>query len=199
MCQVTSAVSDSATPWTVAHQVPLSMGFSRQEYWSGLLFPSPGDLPDPGIEPRSPTQVSHIVGRHFTIWATREILRHEDKKSKSQVAQSCLTLCNPMDCSLPGSSVRGIFQARILEWVAISFSRRSSQPRDRTQVSCISGAFFTIWTTREAPFSLTSSCNPSFPVVESSLLHQPAPFTLLLEPLILSFPIFNSLLLFLSY
>ena len=43
-----------ATPWTVACQGPLSMGFSRQEYWSGLLFPSPEDLPDPGIEPRSP-------------------------------------------------------------------------------------------------------------------------------------------------
>ena len=43
-----------ATPWTVAHQAFLSMGFSRQEYWSGLPFPSPGDLPDPGIEPRSP-------------------------------------------------------------------------------------------------------------------------------------------------
>ena len=43
------------TPWTVAHQAPLSMGFSRQEYWSGLPFPSPGDLPHPGIEPRSPT------------------------------------------------------------------------------------------------------------------------------------------------
>ena len=42
------------TPWTVAHQAPLSMGFSRQEFWSGLPFPSPGDLPDPGIEPRSP-------------------------------------------------------------------------------------------------------------------------------------------------
>ena len=44
-----------ATLWTVAYQAPLSMGFSRQEYWSGLPFPSPGDLPDPGIEPRSPT------------------------------------------------------------------------------------------------------------------------------------------------
>ena len=44
-----------ATPWTVAYQAPLSMGFSRQEYWSGLPFPSPGDLPDPGIEPTSPT------------------------------------------------------------------------------------------------------------------------------------------------
>ena len=43
-----------ATPWTVAYQAPLSMGFSRQEYWSGLPFPSPGDLPDPGIEPRYP-------------------------------------------------------------------------------------------------------------------------------------------------
>ena len=48
-------MSDFATPWTVAHQAPPSMGFSRQEYWSGLPFPSPGDLPDPGIEPRSPT------------------------------------------------------------------------------------------------------------------------------------------------
>jgi len=47
-------VSNSATPWTVAHQDPLSMGFSRQEYWSGLPFPSPGDLPDPGIETGSP-------------------------------------------------------------------------------------------------------------------------------------------------
>ena len=45
---------DSATPWAVAYQGPLSMGFFRQEYWSGLPFPSPGDLPDPGIEPRSP-------------------------------------------------------------------------------------------------------------------------------------------------
>ena len=45
----------SATPWTVAYQAPPSMGFSRQDYWSGLPFPSPEDLPDPGIEPRSPS------------------------------------------------------------------------------------------------------------------------------------------------
>ena len=50
---------------------------------------------------------------------------------------------NPMDCSLPGSSVRGIFQRRILEWVAISFSMESSRPRNRSQVSCIAGRFFT--------------------------------------------------------
>ena len=49
-----SRVQLLVTPWTVAYQVPLSMGFSRQEYWSGLPFPSPGDLPDPGIEARSP-------------------------------------------------------------------------------------------------------------------------------------------------
>ena len=61
------------------------------------------------------------------------------------------TLCNPMDCSLPGSSVHEIFQARILEWVAIPFSRGSSQPRDWTQVSCITGEFFTTWATREVP------------------------------------------------
>ena len=53
------------------------------------------------------------------------------------VTQSCPTLCDPMDCSLPGSSVHGIFQARILEWVAISFSEGSSQPKDRTCVFCV--------------------------------------------------------------
>ena len=73
----------------------------------------------------------------------------------SEVAQSCLTLCNPMDCSLPGSTIDGIFQARILEWVAISFFRRSSWPRDWTWVSHmvgIVGRRFTIWATREDPF-----------------------------------------------
>ena len=62
----------------------------------------------------------------------------------NEVAQSCLTLCDPIDCSLPGSSAHGIFQARVLEWAAVSFSRRSSQPRDQTQVSCIAGRRFTI-------------------------------------------------------
>ena len=59
------------------------------------------------------------------------------------VTQLCLTLCDPMDCGPPGSSVHGILQARILEWIAISFSRGSSQPRDRTHTSCITGGFFT--------------------------------------------------------
>ena len=53
-CSVAAVVLDSATPWTIAHQAPLSIGFSRQEYWTGLPCPLPGDLPDPGIEPASP-------------------------------------------------------------------------------------------------------------------------------------------------
>ena len=65
-------------------------------------------------------------------------------ESESEVAQSCPTLCDPMDCSPPGSSVHGIFQARILEWAAISFSRGSSQPRDWTQVSRITGRCFNL-------------------------------------------------------
>ena len=70
---------------------------------------------------------------HVWIWV----------KVKVKLAQSCLTLCNPMDYSLSGSSVHGILQARILEWVAFPFSRGSSQSRNQTQVSCIEGGFFT--------------------------------------------------------
>ena len=68
----------------------------------------------------------------------------------SEVAQACPTLCDTMDCSLQGSSAHGIFQARVLEWVAISFARGSSQPRDQTHVSHIAGRHFTVWATREA-------------------------------------------------
>ena len=67
-----------------------------------------------------------------------------------EVAQSCPTLCDPVDCSPPGSSVHGILQARILEWVAISFSRGSSQPRDQARVSCFAGRRFILSATREA-------------------------------------------------
>ena len=64
------------------------------------------------------------------------------------VAQLCPFLCDPIDCSLSGSSVRGILQARILEWVAVPFSRESSPPRNRSRVSLIAGRFFTVWATR---------------------------------------------------
>ena len=134
---------------------PLSMEFSRQEYWSGLPFPSPGDLPDPGIKPTSPSlelvsltieplgepliiscccEVASVmsdsvrphrrqptrlprpwdspgkntgVGCHFLLQCMKV-------KRESEVTQSCPTLSDPMDCSLPGSSVHGIFQARIV-------------------------------------------------------------------------------------
>ena len=66
-------------------------------------------------------------------------------ESESEVTHSCPTLCDHMDCSLPGSSVHEIFQARVLKWVAISFSRGSSQPRDQIQASHIVGRYFTIW------------------------------------------------------
>ena len=73
-------------------------------------------------------------------------------KSESEVTHLRLTLCHPMGCSPPGSFIQGILQARVLEWVVISFSRGSSQPRDRTRVSRIVGRHFTIWATREVIF-----------------------------------------------
>ena len=70
--------------------------------------------------------------------------RDERYEREVKVAQLCPTLCHPTDCSPPGSSVHGILQAKILEWVAVPFSRGSSQPRDRTQVFHIAGQFFTV-------------------------------------------------------
>ena len=83
------------TPQTAAHQAPPSLGFSRQEHWSGLPFPS----------------------QCMTV------------KSESDVAQSCPTLSDPMDCSLPGSSVCGIFQARVLEWGATNQRDQQLEPK----------------------------------------------------------------------
>ena len=105
-----------ATLWTEAHQAPLTMEFSRQEYWSGFPFPPPRDLPDLGIKPASPAlqadslPLSHLGSPTVPMPAY-------------SVARSCLILCN---CSPPGSSDHGILQARILEWVPISSSRGSS-------------------------------------------------------------------------
>ena len=74
-------------------------------------------------------------------------------------AQMFPTLCRPMDCSPPGSSVHGILQARILEWLAIPLSRGSSQTRDRSQVSCIAGRFSTVWATRNPSIMITIILN----------------------------------------
>ena len=87
-----SVMSDHfVIPWTIARQAPLSVGFSRQEYQSGVSFPSPGDLPHPEIEPGSLASPA-LAGGFFTI-------------QFSSVAQSCLTLCDPMNCSMPGLPV----------------------------------------------------------------------------------------------
>ena len=210
------------------------MEFFRPEYWSGYSFPSPGDLPNPGIEPRSlalqadslPAEpqgkpkntgvgsqsllqwifltqewdqdlkklnkwfitfqsnrprwihwwinCAKCLRKKFTNYlqslseerregilsnsfyeASISLVAKPDKNitrkdkykmiSLMRVAQSYLTLCNPTNYT-----VHGILQARILEWVAFPFSRRSSQLKDQTQVSRIAGGFFTSWATREA-------------------------------------------------
>ena len=106
------------------------------------------DLPNSGIKPVSPTlRKDPLPLSHHSSLISRKALLTKEKQtvhSQSKVTQLCPTLCDPMDCSLPGSSVHGIFQARVLEWVAISCSRRSSRPRDQTQVSHIAERRFTI-------------------------------------------------------
>ena len=99
-----SRVQLFAIPSTVAYQAPLSMEFSRQEYWSGLPFPSPGDLPDLGIEPTSPTLQADALPSKPP----------RKPQMKVKAAHSCPTLCDPMDYT-----VHGVLQARILEWVVI--------------------------------------------------------------------------------
>ena len=123
-----------ATPWTVAHQAPPSMGFSRQEYWRGLPLPSPGNLPDPGIEPRSPTLQADAL--------TSEPPGKPQSESESHSVVS--------DSLWPHGPHHGILQARTLEWVAFLFFIGSSQPRDQSQLSRIAGRLFISWTTRAA-------------------------------------------------
>ena len=86
------------TPWTVAHQALLSRGFSRQEYWSGLPFPTPGDIPD--LQPESPRSPAVAVGFFTTMSPGNQLVIQF-----SSVAQSCPTLCNPMNRSTPGLPV----------------------------------------------------------------------------------------------
>ena len=84
------------------------------------------------------------VGEFESVTCCCVLVLVPQMKVKVLTAQSCLPPWDPMDGSPPGCSVHGIFQARILEWVAMPFSRKSSQPRDQTRVSCIAGRFFTI-------------------------------------------------------
>ena len=111
-----------ATLGTAAHQAPLSMGILQ-------------------------------LNPHLLTPARQGVLCHESHLCfvLCWVAPSGLTLCDPVDCSSPGSSVHGILQARVLEWVPIPFSRGSSPTRDQTHLSCTAGKFFTICVTREVP------------------------------------------------
>ena len=104
-------------------------------------------IPSPEIVPLSPS-VGLMMGTQSGEGGALFLPRLRAwELCESEVAQSCLTLCDPMDCSLCGSSIHGIFQARVLEWVAIAFSRGSFQPRDQPLVSC---KCFTIWAVKEA-------------------------------------------------
>ena len=93
-------------------------------------------------------------------------------KGHSEVAQSCPTLCDHMDCSLRGSSIHGIFQARVMEWAAISFSRESSQPSDQTWVSHIADRHFTIWATKDIVGS-RQICKDREKEIKSNLIQLP--------------------------
>ena len=100
-----------------------------------------------------------VPGAH--VFFTQHDKRLRPHCCRCSVAQSCLTLCDPMDCSPPGFSAQGVFQARTREWVSISSSRGSSWPRDWTHVSCIAGGFFACWAIREAHLTnKTQSCSP---------------------------------------
>ena len=101
------------TLWTETCQALLSMGFFRQESWSRLSCPPPGDLPDLRIKPPSPMSLA-LTGSYFTTRVTYAML--------CKALQSCPTLCDPIDGSPSGSPIPGILQARTLEWIAISFS-----------------------------------------------------------------------------
>ena len=164
MCAQSRLTLCDPMDWAVARQTPLSMGFSRQEYWRGLPFPTPGHLPNTGIEPPSSALADgffttsatwgalkitlwtedemagwhHHLNGHGFVWtpgvglARWGSLGHKESDTTERlnwtdlrcclVAKLSPSLCYPTDCSPPGSSVHGIFQPRILEWVAISFS-----------------------------------------------------------------------------
>ena len=165
-------MSDSLQPHGL-YSLPGSSvyGIIQARILEWVAMPSPWDLPNSGIKPMflmSPV----LAGGFFTTsttWEAKEWseLKWIEVKWKSFI---CVQLFATLwtDFSPPGSSVRGISQARILEWVAILFSRGSSLPRDQTQVSCIAGRFFTIWATSALSafwltrFQTTNSCHEFF-------------------------------------
>ena len=129
-----------ATRWTVAPRLLCPWDSPGRKTGIGWHFLLQGIFLTQGSNPHL-LYLLHWQVRLFTTSAT---------SVHAKSLQSRPTLCDPMECSPTGSSVHRISQARILEWVAISFSRGSSWPKNWTWVSCIAGRFFTIWATREA-------------------------------------------------
>ena len=119
---------------------------STQTWASGLLFQHLGIY----LQPQQGAAGCWAEDKPWHPPGSGQRLTISSPKSESEVTQLCLTVWDPMDCSPPGSSIYGIFQARILEWVVIFFSRESSWPRDRTHISHIAGRLFTLWVTKES-------------------------------------------------
>ena len=148
-----------------AHQALPSLGFSRQEHWSGCSQATSGHYfsgswsKQPGTEHHTLAVSDCHCGPRAQLLKTQVfVFLYMRLCMHAKSLQSRPTLCNPMSCSPPGSSVKGILQARILEWVAVLSSRGSSQPKDWTWVSyvscCIGSGFFTTSAAWEACFSL---------------------------------------------
>ena len=130
----------------------------QTRYWFQSLFPWPVFCSPPSASVGSKPWQFLEVGADLKVAPTQgeqgeTVKRHWCSlvccRCFCSVAKFCPTLCDPVNYSVPGSSVHGIFQARILEWVAVSFSRGSSWLRDQAQVSCTTGRFFTVWITRK--------------------------------------------------
>ena len=119
----------------------------------GILLMRPGDPQDKAQN----LSLFRILIRFRTTFSMES-----ESESESEVTQSCPTLCDPVAHSLQGFSVHGIFQARVLEWVAIFFSRGFSWPRDQSQDSCIAGRCFYPWATREAPWEVLHGTSHQF-------------------------------------
>ena len=146
-----------ATPWTVAYQNPPSMWFSRQDTGVGCHFLLQEIILTQGLNPGllHCRQILYHLNHQGSLFIHSHnwVFLRPWGESESEVAQSCPTLCDLMDCSLRGSSVHGIFQARVLEWVAASFSRGSSDPGVKFAISCVSciaGGFLIRWAIGEA-------------------------------------------------
>ena len=168
-----SAGDEEVQVWSLGWEVPLEEGMATHSSILAWRIPwteGPGGLQSMGSQrvghhwaTNTIKSYRHMYELHKTLGFLKFLLRSlqnriwimrflKNNLKKTILSLGCWYSCNPMNCNLPGSSIHGILHARILEWVDISFSRGSSQPRDQTQVSRIAGWCFTDWATRKLPF-----------------------------------------------